>query len=252
MQIDWWTLGLQTINFLVLVWLLQRFLYHPVKDVIEKRRQLAEEALAEAGSKEAEAVAAKETFEQARAQLADERRAMLTSMHKELEAEREKVLAKAQGDAGKLIETAGQAIAEERQAASSELRRQTAGLAVEVAAELLRKVGSGALDDACLGRLYDQLETMAPDEVDRLKKDLLDAKAPLTVVTAAPLSDEAERIWQGRLGHILGNDGQTRFETKSALVGGAELRFPHAVLTYTLADQLKVAEELLRRDDIAS
>ena len=30
MQLDWWTIGLQTVNFTVLIWLLNRFLYKPV------------------------------------------------------------------------------------------------------------------------------------------------------------------------------------------------------------------------------
>ncbi len=45
MKIDWWTLFLQTVNFLLLVWLLQHFLYKPVRAVFEKRRKLAEQAL---------------------------------------------------------------------------------------------------------------------------------------------------------------------------------------------------------------
>ena len=48
MSFDWWTFGLQVINFLVLVWLLQRFLYKPVRRIIEQRRELAGKALSEA------------------------------------------------------------------------------------------------------------------------------------------------------------------------------------------------------------
>ena len=49
MQIDWWTLGLQTINFLIVIWLLSRFLYRPVRKIIEER-----EAADQAASDEAE------------------------------------------------------------------------------------------------------------------------------------------------------------------------------------------------------
>ena len=37
MEIDWWTLAIQTVNFLVVVWLLSRFLYRPVRRMIEAR-----------------------------------------------------------------------------------------------------------------------------------------------------------------------------------------------------------------------
>ena len=39
MQIDWWTLGLQTINVLILVWILSRFLFRPVADIVASARR---------------------------------------------------------------------------------------------------------------------------------------------------------------------------------------------------------------------
>ena len=41
MQIDWWTLGLQTVNALVLIWLLAHFLFRPVVDAITARQKAA-------------------------------------------------------------------------------------------------------------------------------------------------------------------------------------------------------------------
>src|SRR3974390_2877415 len=41
MRIDLWTLGLQTVNVLILVWILSRFLFRPVMKVIDDRRAAA-------------------------------------------------------------------------------------------------------------------------------------------------------------------------------------------------------------------
>ena len=41
MKIDWWTLGLQAVNVLILVWLLSRFLFKPVAAIIAERQQAA-------------------------------------------------------------------------------------------------------------------------------------------------------------------------------------------------------------------
>jgi F-type H+-transporting ATPase subunit b len=38
MHIDWWTLALQTVNALVLIWILTRFFFHPVMNIIAKRQ----------------------------------------------------------------------------------------------------------------------------------------------------------------------------------------------------------------------
>ena len=45
MTIDWWTLGIQTVNVVILVWLLQRFFWRPVAAMIEQRRATAQTAL---------------------------------------------------------------------------------------------------------------------------------------------------------------------------------------------------------------
>src|ERR1700690_4371000 len=79
MIIDWWTLGLQTVNFLVLVWLLKRFFWRPVAVMIEQRRATAQRALAEADEKRSQATAALAEIEQTRAGFAQEREAILAT-----------------------------------------------------------------------------------------------------------------------------------------------------------------------------
>src|SRR3546814_5264938 len=58
MQLDGWTLALQTVNFAVLVWLLQRFLYRPVLRLLDARR--AQDAQRDAAAELARAEAQRE------------------------------------------------------------------------------------------------------------------------------------------------------------------------------------------------
>jgi len=252
MQIDWWTLVLQGINFLVLVWLLWRFLYRPVREVIEKRRELAEQAFAQADQEKQEAEAARQRFEDDREKLGQERQDMLKKIHDELEAERGKVLEAARQQADKLIESAHGAIAGEREAALTEIREQTAELAAELAADLLRKAGAEAESMVFLDRLEQQLKALPAEERDRLERDLSADDARLTVVTAAPLKPKDRDQWVKRLSACLGRNDKTEFATDPAILGGAELRFPHAVLKFTWADQLRKAKDVLRKNEAAS
>ena len=48
MHIDWWTLAFQTVNVLVLIWILARFFFRPVVDIVAKRQEEANKVLAEA------------------------------------------------------------------------------------------------------------------------------------------------------------------------------------------------------------
>ena len=252
MTIDWWTLALQVINFLVLVWLLWHFLYRPVKEVIEKRKELVEHALADAEKEKEAAETARQGFDEGQATLAQERQDMLKKVHEELEVERRQVLDAAKRDADSELESTREAIAKEREVALTEIREQLAGLAVDLAAHLLRKTGSGAPDSLFLGGLEKQLEDMPARERERLEKDLAADNARLTIVTAAPLTFKEQDQWKERISARLGRTEKTEFATDPEILGGAELRFPHAVIKFTWADQLRKAEELLRRDETAS
>ena len=51
MLIDWFTIGAQALNFLILVWLLKRFLYRPILNAIDARENLVARELSDADAK---------------------------------------------------------------------------------------------------------------------------------------------------------------------------------------------------------
>ena len=54
MLINWFTVVAQAINFLILVWLLKRFLYKPILQAIDEREKRIATQLADAEDKKAE------------------------------------------------------------------------------------------------------------------------------------------------------------------------------------------------------
>jgi F-type H+-transporting ATPase subunit b len=251
MTIDWWTLGLQAINFLVLVWLLWRFLYRPVREVIEKRKAMADEAFAKADKKTQEAEAARQGFADSQAKLAQDRQDLLKKVHEELEAERQKVLDAARNESESMIDAAQTAIAGERAAALDEMRSQAAALAADLAAGLLRKAGTNALSEVFLEELDKQLKALPAAELSRLKKDLAANAARVDIVTAEALKAGERTRWTARIEAALGGKIKAKFVADPAILGGAELRFPHAVLKFTWEDQLKKAEDELQGHETA-
>ena len=55
MLIDWFTVGAQAVNFLILVWLLKQFLYRPILDAIDAREKRIAGQIADAKQTMAEA-----------------------------------------------------------------------------------------------------------------------------------------------------------------------------------------------------
>ena len=77
MHLDWWTVGLQTINFAILVWLLHRFLYKPVLRMIDARKAEVQRQFDDARGTEDKAVEHLKAIEAERAGMATEREAAL-------------------------------------------------------------------------------------------------------------------------------------------------------------------------------
>src|SRR6516162_6716322 len=99
MQIDWWTLGLQAVNALVLVWLLAHFLFRPVVAAIAAKQKAAGQLLADAQAAKAEAEAEREKAVAETARLVERRSGAFKAAEAEAEAEKASLLATAQAEA---------------------------------------------------------------------------------------------------------------------------------------------------------
>ncbi len=76
MLINWFTVGAQAINFLILVWLLKRFLYKPILHAIDEREKGIAAQLADVEAKKAEAQKDRDDF-QHKNEAFDQERAVL-------------------------------------------------------------------------------------------------------------------------------------------------------------------------------
>ena len=92
MLIDWFTVGAQAINFLILVWLLKRFLYKPILHAIDAREKRIAAQLADAEAKKAEAEKERDAFEQKNEAFDRQRAALLKKATDEAKAERQRLL----------------------------------------------------------------------------------------------------------------------------------------------------------------
>lgn len=244
MQISWWTLALQVVNFLVLVWLLQRFLYGPVRDILEKRKAMATQALDAAAKAKADAEAEQKRYQEERGALVAERQEMLEAAHRTIEAERTKRLEEARGEAKALIEQAHVEIAEERTKTLHGLEADVASLAVTLATKLLDKLGGSISSDVFLDQTAAALKALPAAERKRLERDL-DGDDVVKVVTASALPPEQQKSWQKRLEAELERPLNLAFETDPDLIAGAALHFPHVVVSFAWAEQLKEAKAAL-------
>lgn len=245
MQIDWWTLAIQAVNFLVLAWLLNRVLYRPVKAVIDRRQVTSERALkqAEVATKNHEAEQAKLKALQAR--LEAEREHELSEFHKSLQTERKDVLRKAADEAAETVRQARGDADAERQKILENLKQEIATLAAEMAEKIMSSEGQTFQAASDPRRTETVLKEMPAVKIDRLAKDIRSGPTGIVVVTAAPLSDSGKTEWSAMLERLFGEASQPEFQVDAEILGGVALRFPHSELSLTWAHYLKDAKNAL-------
>ncbi len=227
---SWWTLGFQSINFLVLVWLLQYFLYQPAREMIQRRKAEIDRAYNEAAAAKASADSERRLLEAQRAEAAQAAAKLLNETKEASARERNSILEQARADADNIAAAARDRIARERQDAERQLRERVARLAVEVAAALMRQ---SLPDDGATPVLADRalrmLERMPRQDRQRMAADLVDG-ATVELASAAPLAAAQADALRERIAAALEREVPVRFTQDPDLIAGIELRLPHAVL----------------------
>ncbi|MGA7326663.1 MAG: hypothetical protein WBX25_19780 [Rhodomicrobium sp.] len=229
MHPSWWTIALQTINFVILAALLYRFLYKPVLRMIDARKAEVQQQFDDAKAIEDKAQAHLAAIKSEQAAIAAEREAALKAAATQAQEAAEARRAQAEREAQALLGDARKTLVAERERALEEARLAALDLGVEFARRLLAEVPLQLRAEAWIERIEQHLESLSEPERQALASQLKNGSA-LTVVTASPLPPSTADTWKNRLRRPLGNGITINFEVNPELIAGTELHFPTAIL----------------------
>jgi len=128
----------QVINFLLLLYLLNRFLFKPLLARMDERSAKIEKGLEDAETAARDRELARAEREAAVSEARKEAAEMLARANKIAEDTRNEILTDARTEAEKVTQRAREEINAEKEKAMSELRSQVADLALDAAAKLVR------------------------------------------------------------------------------------------------------------------
>jgi F-type H+-transporting ATPase subunit b len=131
------TLLIQAVNFLILIALLQRFLYKPLTQYLAKRADGIRHSLEEAKTAREAAAKAQEEYEARIAATRRDAAAMREAAAREVEEERQRLLKASRDEAARLLTEAKGQIEQEVKRAKAELRAELVGLSVGISERLL-------------------------------------------------------------------------------------------------------------------
>lgn len=241
MRIDWWTLGLQTVNALVLIFLLARFLFRPIADIIAERQRAANQLLSEALDAKIAAEGERDLAARALTGMAADRAAAVKDALAEGANEKAALLAAARTEIEKLRADALAEIAGQRKAEDAALTERAGSLAVDIATKLVDRLPDDARVVGFVDGLARALASLPPET-----KAGVGANGTPVLLRAPRALDQDERAaCEKALAKALGRDVELRVEIDPALIAGLELEDRHASIRNSLrADLAKIATEL--------
>lgn len=134
-----WTFIAQILNLFIQMYLIKRFLFKPINEVLEKRRALADQEIRDARSAKEEADGLKEQYETSIADARAEAAAIVSSAQKEAEARADELVRSAEAQVAGIKAKAEADIAQERKKAINEVKDEIGGLAMDIAGKVVEK-----------------------------------------------------------------------------------------------------------------
>ena len=256
MLIDWFTVGAQVLNFLILVWLLKHFLYKPILNAIDAREKRIASELADADAKKSEAQKERDDFQNKNKVFDQQRSALLGKAADEAKVERERLLGEAHKDADNLRSVEAAALRNDQKRLGSAITNLAKQEVFGIARKTLADLATVSLEER-MGEVF----TRRLREMDGKAKALLGAalkssSEPAVVRSTFDLGSAQRAAVQNALNETFSAEIHIRFETSPDLISGIELTTNGQKLAWSIADYLaslgKGVDELLKKKDEAA
>lgn len=238
MLIDWFTVGAQALNFLILVWLLKRFLYHPVLNAIDAREQRIAAELADADAKRAEAQKDRDELRRKIDELDQQRAALLQKAGDEAQAEGRRVIDQARQAADALQNQRREELRNDAQSLSQALRRQTQQEVFAIARQALADLATTSLEERMVEVFVERLRAMEAPAKASLAEALETASEPALVRSAFDLPAEQREQIQKALDETFSAEIGLSFLTAPDVVSGIELSTNGQKVGWSIAEYL--------------
>jgi F-type H+-transporting ATPase subunit b len=243
MLIDWFTVGAQVLNFVILVWLLEHFLYKPILNAIDAREKSIAAELADADAKKAEARKESDDFRGKNKAFDEQRGALLAKAAEDAKAEGKRLVDGAQKRAESLRAEQENALLNDGRRLADEVTHVAAQEVFDIARKALADLATVSLEER-MGEVFTRrLRGMDPKAKDSLATAIRSSPEPATVRSTFELPAGQRAAIQNALNEAFSAEVKLRFETAPGAICGIELTAGGQKLSWSIAGYLSSLEE---------
>jgi F-type H+-transporting ATPase subunit b len=243
MLIDWFTVGAQIVNFVILVWLMKHFLYKPILNAIDAREKRIASELADANAKKAEAEKERADFENKNKVFDDQRSALLSKATGDAKAEGAQLLDKARKDADSLRDTQAAALQSDHAKMGSQITRMATEEVFGIARKALSDLATVSLEER-MGEVFTRrVHQMNGKDKELLAAALKVSSEPAVVRSAFAMPAEQQAAIQNALNETFSAVVRIRFETTKEAICGIELSANGQKVGWSIATYISALDE---------
>ena len=239
MLIDWFTVGAQVLNFVVLVALMKHFLFQPVLNAIAAREKRFADQIADAVAKENQASAERKTFEDKNATFDQQRASLLDKATADAKAECLRLAGEAQKAALALAAKHEQALARQAAQLQQTIAGRTAEEVFAIARKTLNDLANADLESHMVEVFTGRLRELPGPAKEQLAAVLKSGAEPALVRSYFALPDDQKAAIQDAVNVCFSAVVPLRFETAGGAVCGIELSAGGQKLAWTIAEYLR-------------
>lgn len=235
MKFNIWTFIFQTINFIVLLFILKRLLFRPVRDILQKRRDLVRDSLEKAELAQREALALKEAQQAEMGRLAELKSRMVDEMRVGVLEVKKRLLADAELDAAERVEKGMALFEKEKAGFEAELKEKGVETVSVFSAKILGDIADEELHRGVWRRFLAELDTVSQEIAARRE----DGKTvTVELVSAYPMGAEDLAELKVRMERSLSREVAIHWTVDPDLIAGVKISSGDKVYDSSLAGQV--------------
>lgn len=243
MLIDWFTVIAQALNFLILVWLMKRFLYKPILNAIDAREKRIADELSDADKKKTEAQKESDEFKHKNEEFEKQRAALLSKATQDAESVRQRLMGEARKAADTLSAKRQESLRNDARNLNQAISRRTQQEVFSIARKTLNDLSSSSLEECMTEVFIRRLKEMDSQAKEGLTNAFKTSSTVGLVRSAFDLPEEQKATIQNVLNVTFSADIHLKFETAADLIGGIEFTANGQRLAWSITDYLKSLEK---------
>lgn len=238
MEINWFTVIAQIVNFLILVWLLKRFLYKPVLNAIDEREKKIASQLEDAATKKAEAKKDQDLFRLKNETFDRERSEKMTEVLEQIDSEKQHLFEEVRKESTALRSKLEDSLKQQEQEIINRLKRKTKDAVFEIAGKALSDLASANLEEQVVHVFIEKIKALEGAAKSKFVDALNNHKGAITIKSVFDLSAGSKKQLEKAIEKITEKHCDFQYGLEPELISGISIETASYQLSWNIESYL--------------